>query len=58
MQSMTKLLMRKKQLKAILRMMDSEASFQTEEGRAYANLLVKVTLIQIQIDELQKETAP
>lgn len=54
MQPMTKLLMRKKQLKAILRMMDSEASFQTEEGRAYANLLVKITLIQIQIDGLQK----
>ncbi|MGN7454441.1 hypothetical protein ACTHPH_06475 [Paenibacillus pasadenensis] len=51
------LLMMKNRLAEIMQMMDREASFNTEEGRAYCQLLVKVTLVQIEIDQLKKEKA-
>ncbi|WP_127483788.1 hypothetical protein [Paenibacillus ehimensis] len=51
------LLMKKNQLMAIMQMMDRDASFDTEEGRVYAQYLVRTTLIQLEIDELNKEKA-
>lgn len=57
MQTMEELLAKKKQLASILRTLDREADFQSEEGRSYCNLLVNATVVQLQIDELQKEKA-
>lgn len=46
---------RRQQLKMWLRMMDNEASFDTEEGRAYARLLLKLVMVEMEIVSLEKE---
>ncbi|OBZ17101.1 hypothetical protein [Bacillus sp. FJAT-26390] len=55
MEKMQELLTRKDQLTAAMRMMDRNASFETEEGRVYAQTLVKLVLIEMQIEFKQKE---
>lgn len=57
MKKMQALLAKKNQLMAIMQTMDRNASFDSEEGRAYANFLVRTTMIQLEIDELKKEKA-
>ncbi|HWO98299.1 MAG TPA: hypothetical protein VNM45_18595 [Bacillus sp. (in: firmicutes)] len=57
MDRMQELLMKKSQLMAIIQMMDRNAGFDTEEGRVYAQFLVRTTLIQLEIDQLKKEKA-
>ncbi|WP_373232798.1 hypothetical protein [Cohnella sp.] len=47
----------KARLKAIMQRMDSEASFDSEDGRRYAQALVKLVLINMQIEETKKEAA-
>lgn len=47
----------KDRLKAIMQIMDSEASFESEDGRKYAQALVKLVLINMQIEEIEKEAA-
>jgi len=37
--------------------MDSQASFDTEEGRAYAQVLVKLVVIEMKMEALQKKKA-
>lgn len=37
--------------------MDKDAAFHTEEGRRYAEALVKLVLINMQIEEIEKEAA-
>lgn len=55
MEKMQELLARKRQLMAVLWMVDRNASFDTEEGRVYAQTLVKLVLIEMQIESKQKE---
>lgn len=57
MDRMQELLVKKSQLMAITHIMDRDASFDTEEGRMYAQFLVRTTLIQLEIDKLKKEKA-
>ena len=45
----------RQQLRSWLRMMDSEASFDTEEGRSYARLLLKLVMVEMKIEALEKE---
>ncbi|WP_159887562.1 hypothetical protein [Paenibacillus puerhi] len=49
------LMARKRQLKAVMRMMESDASFDTEEGRMYASLLVKLVVVEMHIEAQEKE---
>ncbi|NTZ20471.1 hypothetical protein EXW96_23955 [Paenibacillus sp. JMULE4] len=53
--TMQELMRKRNQLKAVMRMMDRNASFDTEEGRVYAQTLVKLVVIEMQIEALEKE---
>ena len=44
-------------LRTAIQIMDRDAHFDTEDGRRYAQALVKLVLIQIQIEETEKEAA-
>lgn len=55
MESMQELLARKSWLTAAMRMMDRNARFDTEEGRVYAQTLVKLVMIEMQIEAQEKE---
>lgn len=51
---MQELLIKKNRLTEIMQMMDRDANFDTEEGRTYCHLLVKNTLIQLEIDQIKQ----
>lgn len=55
MENMQELLARKNGLIAAMRMMDRNARFDTEEGRVYAQTLVKLVMIEMQIEAQEKE---
>lgn len=55
MENMQELLARKSWLTATMRMMDRNAHFDTEEGRVYAQTLVKLVMIEMQIEAQEKE---
>ncbi|CAM3647216.1 MULTISPECIES: hypothetical protein [Paenibacillaceae] len=55
MENVQDLLARRNQLMAAMRMMDRNASFDTEEGRVYAHTLVKLVMIEMQIEAQEKE---
>ncbi|MBE0340172.1 hypothetical protein E4V51_01915 [Paenibacillus sp. 28ISP30-2] len=45
----------KARLQYVMRMMDSEPSFESKEGRSYIQTLVKLVLIEMQIEALDKK---
>lgn len=47
----------KDHLKAIMQTMDAKAQFDSEDGRKYAQALVKLVMIHMQIEEIEKEAA-
>jgi hypothetical protein len=55
MENMQELMVRKNGLMAAMRMMDRNARFDTEEGRVYAHTLVKLVMIEMQIEAQEKE---
>lgn len=55
MENIRELLARRSWLTSTMRMMDRNASFDTEEGRVYANTLVRLVMIQMQIEAQEKE---
>ncbi|MFE5321676.1 hypothetical protein ACFQ88_23515 [Paenibacillus sp. NPDC056579] len=54
MKNMQELLARKSKLTIAMRMIDRKASFETEEGRVYAQTLVKLVMIEMQIEAQEK----
>ncbi|MEK3884956.1 hypothetical protein [Paenibacillus sp. PL2-23] len=46
------LVQKRNQLKEVLLMMDKDGSLESEEGRIYCQLLVRVTVIQLEIESL------
>lgn len=57
MEKLKHLLAQKAHLKATKQMMDTDAHFNIEDGRRYAQALVRLVLINIQIEEIEKEAA-
>lgn len=57
MEKLKHLMARKAQLQTAMRMIDTGAHFDSEEGRRYAQGLVKLVLINMQIEEIEKEAA-
>ncbi|WP_310551794.1 hypothetical protein [Paenibacillus glufosinatiresistens] len=57
MEKIDRLKVTKASLKSAIQIMDREAHFNTEDGRRYAQALVKLVLIQMQIEETEKEAA-
>ena len=55
MENVQELLARRNQLMTAMRMMDRNALFDTEEGRVYAHTLVKLVMIEMQIEAHKKE---
>lgn len=55
MENVQELLARRNQLAATVQMMDQNARFDTEEGRVYAHTLVKLVMIEMQIEAQEKE---
>lgn len=55
METIQELLARRSWLTSTMRMLDRNASFDTEEGREYANTLVRLVMIQMQIEAQEKE---
>lgn len=55
MENMQELLARKNGLVTAMRMVDRNARFDTEEGRVYAQTLVKLVTIEMQIEAEEKE---
>ncbi|WP_101807465.1 hypothetical protein [Paenibacillus pasadenensis] len=55
MENMQELLARKKGVVAAMQMMDRNAHFDSEEGRVYAQTLVKLVTIEMQIEAQEKE---
>lgn len=58
MRTMQVLLRQKQKLKAVMQTMDKNAPLHQYDGWAYANTLVKLVLIQLEIDKLQKKSRP
>ncbi|MNJ05353.1 hypothetical protein D3C73_1666160 [compost metagenome] len=57
MKKLKHLFTQKARLKAVMQMMDTDAQFDSEEGRRYAQALVRLVLINMQIEEIEKEAA-
>lgn len=57
MEKLKHLLAQKARLQAAIQLMDTEARFDSEEGRRYAQALVKLVLINMQMEEIEKEAA-
>ncbi|MFD1135619.1 hypothetical protein [Paenibacillus urinalis] len=55
MEKMQELLASKRKLSSTMRMMDRNARFDTEEGRVYAQMLVKLVVVEMKIETLEKE---
>lgn len=49
------LLKKKKQLQSILSTLDKTASFDTEEGRVYAQYLVMSVVVNLELEQIEKE---
>lgn len=57
MEKLKHLLAQKALIKATMQMMDIDSHFDSEEGRRYALALVRLVLINMQIEEIEKEAA-
>jgi hypothetical protein len=57
MQNNEELLKRRNQLKAMLQTMDKDAPMHQFDGWVYASTLVKLVVVQLEIDGLKKEKA-
>lgn len=57
MEKLKHLLAQKAFIKATMQMMDIDSHFDSEEGRRYAQALVRLVLINMQIEEIEKEAA-
>ncbi|MNW37777.1 hypothetical protein D3C74_148290 [compost metagenome] len=57
MEKLKHLLAQKARLQAAIRIMDIDAQFDSEDGRRYAQVLVKLVLINMQIEETEKKRA-
>lgn len=57
MEKIHSLIDQRSRLKAALQRMDSEACFESEEGRRYAQALVKLVLINMRIEATDKKEA-
>ncbi|MBA9085972.1 hypothetical protein FHR92_002444 [Fontibacillus solani] len=57
MEKLKHLLAQKSRLQATMQMMDTNAQFYSEDGRRYAHALVRLVLINMQIEEIEKEAA-
>ena len=51
------LMNQKARLKATIQMMDTDAHFNSEDGRRYAQTLVRLVLINMQIEEIEEKHA-
>lgn len=54
MEKLKHLLTQKARLQATMQMMDTDAQFYSEDGRRYAQALIKLVLINMQIEEIEK----
>jgi hypothetical protein len=54
MQRIQELLKQKKQLNGFKRTLDKDASLQTCEGMMYAKTLVKLVLIKLELEDMEK----
>lgn len=57
MEKLNHLKARKAWLQTAMQMMDTDAHFDSEDGRRYAQALVNLVLINMQIEEIEKEAA-
>ncbi|WP_059050400.1 hypothetical protein [Paenibacillus senegalimassiliensis] len=57
MEKLKHLFTQKARLQAPMEMMDTNTHFDSEEGRRYAQVLVRLVLINMQIEEIEKEAA-
>ncbi|ANS76478.1 hypothetical protein AWM70_19435 [Paenibacillus yonginensis] len=57
MEKLRHLIAQKARLEVAMQMMDTDAQFDSEDGRRYAQALVRLVLIQMQIEEIEKEAA-
>lgn len=55
MEKMQELLASKRKLRSTIRMIDRNAHFDTEDGKVYAQTLVKLVMIEMQIEVKEKE---
>lgn len=54
MDKITELIGQKKELIGLKRVLNKDASLQTEDGAHYARCLIKLILIELQLDDMQK----
>lgn len=57
MEKLKHLFTKKARIQAAIQMMDTDAQFDSEDGRRYAQALVRLVLINMQIEEIEKEAA-
>lgn len=57
MEKLKHLLAQKAHLQAAIQMMGTDAECDSEEGRRYVQALVRLVLINMQIEEIEKEAA-
>lgn len=57
MERLKHLFTQKARLRAAMQIMDTDAQFDSEEGRRYAQALVRLVFINMQIEEIEKEAA-
>lgn len=57
MEKLKHLFTQKARLQAAMQMMDEDAQFDSEDGRRYAQALVKLVLINMQIEDTDKKRA-
>jgi hypothetical protein len=56
-QRLIELLDEKKRLNELKKMLDRESCLRTWEGMAYARTLVKLVLIELELEQMEKEKA-
>ena len=57
MEKLKHLFTQRSRLQAAMQMMDADAPFDSEDGRIYAQTLVRLVLINMRIEEIEKEAA-
>ncbi|WP_018750386.1 hypothetical protein [Paenibacillus sanguinis] len=57
MEKLKHLFAQKARLQAAMQMIDTDTHFDSEEGRRYAQALVRLVLINMQIEKIEKEAA-
>lgn len=57
MKKIQELLEVKKRLRLSMQTLDREASFDTEDGRKYTRVLVKLVMIEMQMEAIEKKKA-